>query len=215
MKALSYFVPQSIVQSSSPYNKSIAVVQMYGRNALLVSGIEQTGPYTEKLWKVGLQPILDIPPKEISTILVLGVGEGMLFHMFQKAFPVAKMTGVDVDPEIIRIGKKYFGLDAIPGLTLAAQDARAFVKNPSKRNSYDLVIVDLYTGNDVPPFVTQNPFLSGVRRLVRPGGRVVINYFCQENQDQKSQVILRKLSTIYRKAQSKPRLRNIFFYVVK
>lgn len=199
------------VISSSPYNKQIAIVGLFGRNSLLVNGIQQTGPYTEKLWKMGLRPILEDSSFQPVNILVFGIGGGTVFNIFQKAFPKAQMVGVDIDPEIIRIGRTYFGLDKLPRLTLVAKDARDYYVN----QKYDLVIIDLYIGNDVPRFVTQEPFLSNVRRLLRPEGRMIMNYFSEKNQDKESTTLLSRLLTIFSNAQRRPVLRNIFFSVVK
>lgn len=188
---------------------------MYGKNALLVDGIQQTGPYTEKLWKTGLKLVMKDSPSGVSSILVFGVGGGTVFKMFQKAFPGARLVGVDIDTEIIRIGKQYFGLDTLPHLSLVAQDARIYVKDPSSKEKYDLVIVDLYTGNGVPFFVTGKPFLAAVRRLVRPGGRMIMNYFDEKDQSRTSQILFDTLTFVYRHVERKAVLRNIFFYVIK
>ena len=187
------------------------VVRRFWTNSLLVNGIEQTGPYTEKLWRIGLKFILEDRSFQPRNILVFGVGGGTVFGAFAKAYPKACMTGVDVDPEIIRIGKTYFGLDKLPHLMLVTEDARDY----SEHQKYDLVIVDLYIGNDVPGFVTENPFLSKVRRLLPPGGRMIMNYFRQRNQDQHAQKLFKRLSAIYTKTEHRSVLRNIFFSVIK
>lgn len=187
------------------------VVRKFWTNSLLVNGIEQTGPYTQKLWKLGLRPIFKDPSFQPANILVFGVGGGTVFKMFQRSFPNARMVGVDVDREIIRIGKTYFGLDKLPRLTLVAKDARDYSAN----QKYDLVIIDLYIGNDVPRFVTQEPFLSKVRRLLGPDGRMIMNYFSEKNQGKESTTLLARLSRIFSNAQRRPTLRNIFFYVIK
>lgn len=194
MKFLSYILPQTIYQSLSPYNKKIEVREINGRNVLLVNGIEQTGGYTDKLWKIGLR---GIHPKKV---LVLGVGGGTVFRMF----PESKITGVDIDTEILHIAKKYFGLLSA---TLIHKDARVFDTD----KKFDLVIVDLYIGNDVPGFVTQKPFLTGILGMVAPSGRMVLNYYNKDKQEQKAE----KIVSMFRNAIAKSVLRNIFIYVLK
>jgi len=197
MSFLSYFIPQLVYHSSSHYNKKIEVREINGRNVLLVNGIQQTGGYTEKLWKEGMRNIHG------KKILVFGVGGGTVFSNF----PDAQITAVDIDPEIIRIGKKYFGLGKLSNLTLIQQDARMFIS----RKKYDLIIVDLYIGNDVPAFVSQKPFLKKCMSFLLPGGQMVINYFSQKDQETKAHA----LRQIIIGATVKPVLRNIFVYVVK
>jgi spermidine synthase len=214
MSLLSYFFPQRIYSSTSLYNKKIEVIQNSGVDELLVNGIVQTGRYTSKLWQKGLQPIFaaSLP---VSDILVLGVGGGTVFPLFAKKFPNSEMTGVDIDEEVIAVGNKYFGFSDIPHLKLVTQDARTFVKNPMRAKKYDVVVVDLYTGNDVPSFVTKKPFLTDVGRVLKPGGRMVINYFDAKNQASRAQIVFDNLALAYVQVERKSVLRNIFFYVVK
>lgn len=194
MRILSYIFPQTIYQSTSHYNKTIEVKEINGRNVLLVNGIEQTGRYTEKLWTMGLRGIY---PKNI---LVFGVGGGTVF----KHFPKSQITAVDIDNKIIQIAIEYFG---IRNVTLIESDARLFDTD----KKFDLVIVDLYIGNDVPNFVTQKPFLARIFQMVAPGGQMVLNYYNQNKQEQTAA----KIVSMFHKAIAKPVLRNIFVYVVK
>jgi spermidine synthase len=214
MKWLSYFFPRRIFSSTSSYNKKIEVIQNNGTYELLVNGIVQTGRYTQKLWQKGLQSLF-AKNLSVTNILVLGVGGGTVFHLFAKKFPNSEMTGVDIDEVVVDIGKKYFGLSGIPHLKLVTQDAQTFVKNPMRAKKYDLVIVDLYTGNDVPSFVTKKPFLADIGRVVKPGGRIVINYFDAKNQASRAQIVFDHLALAYVQVERKSVLRNIFFYVLK
>lgn len=201
---ISYFRPQLIYQATSSYNRNIEVRMISGRLTLLVNGIQQTGNYTEKLWETGLGEVKIINPKNI---LIFGVGGGGLFHHLHHRFPQANLTGVDVDVEIIRIAKTYFGLDKLNNLTLIQQDARTF--RSDKR--YDLVIIDLYIGNGVPDFVSQRPFLDHVYSMLKKRGMLVMNYFHQKNQKEKA----RHIANFFPDARVKPVLRNMFIYVIK
>lgn len=194
MSLLSFIIPQPIYRTSSPYNKKIEVREINGRRVLLVNGIQQTGSYTEKLWRVGLR---GVHPKNV---LVLGVGGGTVF----RKFPEAQITGVDIDGKIIEIAKKYFGLRHA---TLIEKDARSFDTD----KKYDLVIVDLFIGNDVPEFASTKFFLLQCERFLIEGGRMVMNYYSQCDQEEKAA----KITSFFKKAEAKPVLRNIFIYVIK
>ncbi|CAF4339999.1 unnamed protein product, partial [Rotaria sordida] len=43
--------------------------------------------------------------------LLIGLGGGVLTMKLIRAFPKIHLTGVDIDSEMIRIAKKWFGLD--------------------------------------------------------------------------------------------------------
>lgn len=194
MSLLSYIIPQRVYETSTRYNKKIEVREINGKNVLLVNGIEQTGSYSEKLWRTGLQ---GMHPKDV---LVFGVGGGTVF----RKFPESRITGVDLDGEILHIAKKYFGLH---NTTLIKRDARLFDTN----KKYDLVIVDLYIGNDVPEFVTTKDFLLKCKRFLRNGGQMVINYFSEKDQEKKAA----EIALYFKKVHVKAVLRNMFIYVVK
>lgn len=204
MRLLSYILPRLIYKTSSRYNKKIEVKEINGRYTLLVNGIEQTGNYTQKLWRIGLQPILH---RQYKNILIFGVGGGGLFHILNRRFRNAKLIGVDIDDSIINIAKNYFGLDGIPSLTLIRQDARSF----RSYTLYDLVIVDLYIGNDVPEFVTKKTFLLRMYRMLAPNGQMVLNYYNEFNKVQNAA----KIASLFTQAKAKSVLRNIFVYVIK
>jgi spermidine synthase len=215
MSLRSYIVPIHIYQSSSVYNRDIQVHEENGAYTLLVNGIHQTGGYAQRLWKKGLLPLFAHRDISFKSILVLGVGGGAVFKLFRKKFPTAYITGVDIDKEILTIGKTYFGLDTLPDTKLVCADAKQFVRQTKQRRRYDLIIVDLYTGNDVPGFVTQKVFVKHVRGLLRPHGRAVINYFREKDQAEAAQKLYVMLSEQFSRVQMKPTLRNIFFYVLK
>lgn len=188
MKLFSYY------QTSSRYNKKIVVRTLLGKSELLVNGIQQTGGYTEKLWKIGLRGI------HAKNVLVFGVGGGLVF----KHFPQSEITAVDIDGAIIKIATEYFG---VRNVTLIERDARVFDTD----KKFDLVIVDLYIGNDVPEFATTKNFLLRCERFLKEGGRMIINYYCAYDQGKKAA----KIVSFFEKAKAKQVLRNIFIYVVK
>lgn len=105
-----------------------------------VGGYEQSGPLVEEVWKKALKA-LDFTPKNI---LILGLGCGSAAKVISKKFPTAKITGVEIDPVMIKIGKKYFGLGKIPNLKITCADALNFVKKTKQK--FDLILVDVYVG---------------------------------------------------------------------
>lgn len=210
----SQLIGRTIAVSHSSWNGKIEVKDIRGHRTLLADGIQQTGPYPNRLWDVGLKDILTAGKAPIN-ILVFGVGGGYVFKLLNTAFPQAMISGVDIDPEIIRLSRQHFGLDAIPHLHLVCQDAKTFVQRKSEQSKYDLVVIDLYVANDVPGFVTQESFLRSVSRFLRPRGRLVINYFHARNQEGEVKKLASKLSRCFSKVEYQSVLRNIFFTVVK
>ena len=204
MTWLSLLFPQTILRTSSPYNRDIRINEERGRFKLLVNGARESGENIEGLWKFAFGR-LSIS-KHVKSILVLGVAGGTVIHLFHEMFPQASIVGVDIDPVMIDIGKKYFGLGDIPELRLIAQDALEFV---NRDGHYDLVVVDLFIGPEVPDFVISTAFEQKVRRLC---GLLLINYLRQPGYEEKVKKLEGLLKKLYAQVVTVDRYNNRFFY---
>lgn len=205
MTWLSYIYPQTIARFSSAFNRDIRVVEEYGRYKILVSGSPQSGPYIEKIWKKALRSfgfLWQISPK---SILVLGIAGGTVIHLLHKWYPSAEITAVDIDQTMIDIGKKYFGLSSIKNLTIIRADARKTIKN-----TYDLIIVDLSLGRNIPTFVTSKSFLL---RLKRRSRMLVINFLREKEYREISDNFKKTLMEMFATVREKPIFLNRFFMV--
>lgn len=136
---LGWFYPQTIETVSSPYNGQIKVTKFRGKYSVWVSGFEQSGPvYVEKIWRRALR---HSGLSRIVNVLILGLGCGSLVKLISKKWPKAKITGVEIDPVMISLGKKYFNLEKFKNLKIIQDDAKK-----QKLSGYDLIICDAYLG---------------------------------------------------------------------
>lgn len=108
----------------------------FGRSDLVVGGISQSGETVEKIWSAGLGEIRNWE-LGISDCLILGLGAGSAAKLINKNWPRARITGIEIDPEMIRLGKKYFGLGEITNLSIIVGDAFSLITN------YQLLITKL------------------------------------------------------------------------
>jgi spermidine synthase len=116
----------------------------------------------------------NIRERDISNALILGFGTGsvasILCHDYQKD---VHLTGVEKDPVVIDLARKYFHIDRYKNLSLHIEDAGDFVESCDKK--FDLVVVDVFVGADVPEKFTQENFLAALGRLLSPEGIVFFN----------------------------------------
>lgn len=213
MSVLSYFVPRTVLRSSSGYNRDIRVLEEQGNYKLLVDGSRQSGEYIRELWQHALGVFGMIPSPDVKRILVLGVAGGTVIHMLHALYPDATIDGVDIDQAMIDVGKKYFGLGTVQGLRLIKGDAKAFVERAVQRkNRWDVVIVDLYVGATVPPFVGQEEFLKLLKKILMPHGAVIINYLREFEYERLSDLLSDKLPKVFSEAKDTKIYCNRFFY---
>jgi len=109
------------------------------------------------------------PPREI---LVLGSAAGGVIRQIEQIFPDAAVTGVDIDPLVNTVARDQFQVDP-RRVTLVARDARVFLDETSR--TYDLIIVDLFSGEFIPPHCISVEFFRLVRERLAPDGTLFVN----------------------------------------
>lgn len=213
MSLVSYIVPRVIARYSSSYNRDIRVLEEKGKYKILVNGSRQSGEYVLKLWQHAFCTFGIIPSPDIRSILVLGVAGGTVIHLTSAIYPDATIDGVDIDEKMLHIGKKYFGLDRVKGLTLRVSDAKAFLaKAARKRDHWDMILVDTHVGPDVPEFVNDERFLTLVRRALTPRGVAIVNYLRELKYQKLSEHLRKKLKNIFGSVRETDIYFNRFFF---
>ena len=171
---------------TSPINGKIQVVRSLGLgNYIQVEGLTQSGGVVNEVWRTTLRKIRSTK-SEIRNCLILGLGGGSAAKLARKFWPDAKIAGVEIDPIMVNLGKKYLKLDAV-GVDVIIDDAYKFVANSSKliAQSYDLILVDLYIGYDVPEKFQSENYIHLVRSLLVRSGTAVFNrlYFGEKRKE--------------------------------
>lgn len=214
MSFFSSLLPRVVLNTSSQYNSNIRLIREWGGHKLLVHGSPQSGSYIRMLWSRALRKFRIDTFQNVSKILVLGVGGGTLIELLTKRFPYAVITAVDIDPTMIAIAKKYFGIDTYTNVRLECGDANRFVAHSAKKGPmYDLIVVDLFIGATIPEFVSSIPFLKNLHAIVRPGGYLVINYLRELEYQRKSDALSVCLSAVWKYVGDLKLYNNRFFFV--
>ncbi len=157
----------------SPINGEILVTEdLFGKKEMIVGQVDQSGGLVESLWsKISNSKFLTSNKFQNSKILILGLGSGTVAKILAKKYPQAEMIGVEIDPKVVEIGKKYFGLGEIPNLEIRIADATGFIS----RNRFDLIIVDLYLGQEFPKEAESEKFLNGLKKILAKDGLIIFN----------------------------------------
>nr|WP_002634751.1 fused MFS/spermidine synthase [Myxococcus hansupus] len=124
-------------------------------------------PYTQ----VSMAGLAYVPaPKRI---LIIGLGGGAMPMFLRKVVPRAHIDVVDIDPDVVKVAKAYFGFKEDARLKAHVGDGRAFVE--AKRPAYDLIFLDAYGPDSIPEHLATVEFLASVRAKLTPNGAVVGN----------------------------------------
>lgn len=112
------------------------------------------------------------PPR---TALMLGLGGGTVARQLGAVSPETRVTAVELDEAVVAMAREHMGLDGL-GVDVVIGDAYEFVARD--RGRFDVVIDDLYvTGSEDVwrPRPPDGALLGQYRRLLAPGGLVVVN----------------------------------------
>jgi spermidine synthase len=143
-------------------NEGVAVHSVWRPDSVLTGGV----------WDafLALPPLLGRP---LERVAILGNAAGTTARALGVYYPDAEIDGVELDPAVSRVGRRYFGMEENPRLTVHDADARPFLRSTDER--YDLIVVDAYHQPYVPFYLATREFFALVRDRLAPGGIVALN----------------------------------------
>ena len=110
---------------------------------------------------------------EVNSLLVIGLAGGTIPILYARAFGPVHMVGVELDPAIIRVAYRYFGLGELSTLEAVAGDGRVVVAHSQER--FDVIAVDAYRPPYIPFHLTTVEFFQLLKDHLTPGGVVAVN----------------------------------------
>ena len=111
-------------------------------------------------------------PRDIKRIAIIGLAAGTVARQATRVFPDVAIDGYELDPEIISVGKEYFGLN-LPNLNIFVEDGRAGLqRSPYK---YEMIGVDAYQPPYIPWHMTTSEFFQIVFDHLTDDGALAIN----------------------------------------
>lgn len=73
-----------------------------------------------------------------GNIAVIGLGGGGLCMFLRQYLPQAKITAVDIDPAMLDVATKWFGLEQTEQMEIKIEDGLKFLENELKTGKYFL-----------------------------------------------------------------------------
>jgi len=143
----------------------------------LQGSISLTDPMTGAIpYTYYIHNALVIDP-EIRSALVIGLGAATVPRLFLHYYPTVQVWAAEIDPVVVEVAQKYFGMPDDPRLTVETVDGRVFLKRT--REQFDLIFVDAFGANryglTIPPHLTTREFFEEASRRLTPNGVLVYN----------------------------------------
>jgi spermidine synthase len=171
-----------LAKMESPYN-TIFVYQTKDGRRHMAFGYHRHR-YFEAVHQPGRPLDLDLPytrlltvgiayAPQLNNILSIGMGGGGTSTYLLGTVPQARITEVELDPDVVVLARKYFEYADSPRRALFVEDGRKFLM--TTHETYDLVLLDAYRGAFVPFHLLTGEFYVELKRHLVPGGVVVEN----------------------------------------
>jgi spermidine synthase len=190
------------------------VIEYLGQKKIIAGDLIQSGGIINDLWKVPLKKLITYN-LNLKTILILGLGGGTVVKMLVKKFPDSQITAVEIDPEMIDIAQKYFGMDKIPKLNIIQADAFKWVRKtiPSS-DKFDLILVDLFAGKLVPKQLKTVQFYQDINNILNPNGIIICNCLFYGDYKKETETIVRVIGKEFKDIELVRHLSNLFVMIV-
>ncbi|SEA49993.1 Spermine/spermidine synthase [Flavobacterium gillisiae] len=173
-KVLSYLIPINIHTVKSDLSKSIEITWANGELVLDSENTNYSYGSLQRILRLGLKTIGFHKIIKMDHILVLGVAGGSVVKTLVDEIKFGgRITGVEIDPEIIKLANRYFKLDEIQQLEIVIDDAFEFVLKT--RDKYDLIIIDIFQDTTMPNFLYESYFINRICFLLKSKGFVLFN----------------------------------------
>lgn len=123
-------------------------------------------------------------PKQ-EKVLIIGLGGGAMIHFLKRYDPQVKVDVVEIDPAVVKVADKYFGIRSGGNVNVITKDALDYLKTTDAR--YDVIYMDAFlkpsAGTDssgVPLRLKTIQFYKDIQKKLSADGLVVYNIHAHE-----------------------------------
>jgi spermidine synthase len=169
--------PGLLLETDSFYNH-IRLAESDGLRYMDFENLRQSAMLVSDPWELRLRytRFLAVPlalRPDPKRVLVLGLGGGSFPKRLHRDFPDLTVDVVDIDPAVVAIATRYFGVPQDARMRLHVKDGRRFVQQSTER--YDIIYLDAYNSDTIPFHLATREFYREVAARLAPGGLVVSN----------------------------------------
>lgn len=164
-----YFCAEVLADEQNPEGRRLVLDGITHSYVDLADPTHLDLSYTQRIGDV-----LDSRPPGALTALHLGLAGGTVPRYLAATRPGSQSLALEVDPELVDLGRDLLGLDDIPDLRVEIGDARVALRD-EPTGAYDVVVGDAFGGLAVPWHLTTREFTAQIRRVLSEDGVYVLN----------------------------------------
>lgn len=187
-RLLSYFLPIKVYETPSNTSTNLEVTWNNGYLVLDSKNTNYSFGSLQRALKKGLKYIGYERIRNFESILILGVAGGSVIETLKKEVKFdGKITGVEIDATVVDIANKYFGLNKYDNLEIIIDDAFEFVLKT--KDTYDLIIIDIFQDTIMPNFLFEDYFINRINFLLNVNGFILFNTMALKYNDRRRNAI--------------------------
>jgi spermidine synthase len=142
-----------------------------------IYSVAQQGPvYGYGTWEYFLAaPFFNAPPagmQSVRSLGLVGLAAGTIAKQYTQVFGPIPIDGWEIDPEIVRVGREFFGMSE-PNLNAVVADGRWGLSQSDRR--YDVIAVDAYRVPYIPWQLMTREFFQEAKDHLQPEGVLAVN----------------------------------------
>jgi len=196
-------------KTESKISGEIIVVKYQDEIKLVVSGYTQSvymprGNWEKlkgRVWgKFLSQPEVSKVLSKPCNILLLGLGGATVAHLIQQKYEPHPIEAIELEPKIINIGKKFFGLGELENLNITIGDAYELIKDhksPISNKKYDFIVADTYIGGTFSHEGDLSEYAMAIKKILCHPGIIVFNIHHNKAAEEIKKRYLAKLDKIF------------------
>lgn len=114
----------------------------------------------------------------VNRVLLIGLGGGGVVRAAKTLLPHLQIDAVELDAGVIRVARRWFGIDELTGVTVHEDEGRAFLRRAcAEGRQYDAILLDACDGDYIPAALMTRECLAEAHSLLTPGGLLCANVF--------------------------------------
>jgi spermidine synthase len=114
--------------------------------------------------------------QEVRRVYAIGLGGGRVPLVLHHYLPEAIIDCAEIDPVVVTVAEKYFGLRQDERLRVTVADGREWLTRPEGQGPFDLIFLDAYLDNTYTPYrLATREFYQLCGERLGEGGVLVVN----------------------------------------
>ena len=180
-KYLNRFAARQVIeQRRSKVNHTLEVIQVGDITMLNSANTNYSYGGLHRVFQKAFEEV-KLADRTIGHALILGFGAGSVATIMRDELLMqCRITGVEKDPVVIRLGNEYFNTGRFTGLDIVEMDAVEFITKENQQ--FDLIIVDVYVDFEVPEDCETMEFISNTDKCLAAGGMLLFNKMVYNHQ---------------------------------